>query len=292
LRKIAIILIGITAVINCSAQSNLDFEKWNVNYKGIDEAKNWVNTSDATEFNAPTTLIKIVDNPAAGLASLKLTTAYWKNGTTYGLDTLIGSLLQQTKNSKRPKSFEFTYKCSPVLGDEVLVGVQLTKLIGNSIIVIGEGFFTSNKIEENWVKEIIDIEYFSNETPEKISFIALSSANAVINNGEKGYAKIGSTLFLDEFKLNASAKKETVSSKYYIHVYPNPAKSFINLTTNSPEEQQIEIYNLSSKLLLSTSFTKNSKIDISALSSGTYIYKVYSLLSGEITTSNKFNVIR
>jgi len=292
LRKLTIILIGITAVINCSAQSNLDFERWNVNYKGIDEAKNWVNTSDATEFNAPTTLIKVVDNPAAGLASLKLTTAYWESGTTYGLDTLVGSLLQQTTYAKRPKSFEFTYKCSPVLGDEILVGVQLTKSIDNSIIVIGEGFFTSNKIEETWIKEIINIEYFSKETPENVNIMALSSANAVINNGKKGYAKIGSTLFLDNFKLSAPAKKETVDSKYYIHVYPNPAKSFINLTTNSPEQQRIEIYNLSSKLLLKTSFTKNAKIDISALSSGTYIYKVYSLLSGEITATNKFSVIR
>jgi hypothetical protein len=292
LRKLTIILIGITAVINCSAQSNLDFERWNVNYKGIDEAKNWVNTSDATEFNAPTTLIKVVDKPAAGLASLKLTTAYWESGTTYGLDTLVGSLLQQTTYAKRPKSFEFTYKCSPVLGDEILVGVQLTKSIDNSIIVIGEGFFTSNKIEETWIKEIINIEYFSKETPENVNIMALSSANAVINNGKKGYAKIGSTLFLDDFKLSAPAKKETVDSKYYIHVYPNPAKSFINLTTNSPEQQRIEIYNLSSKLLLKTSFTKKAKIDISALSSGTYIYKVYSLLSGEITTTNKFSVIR
>lgn len=292
MRKLTIILIGITAVINCSAQSNLDFERWNVNYKGIDEAKNWVNTSDATEFNAPTTLIKVVDKPAAGLASLKLTTAYWESGTTYGLDTLVGSLLQQTTYSKRPKSFEFTYKCSPVLGDEILVGVQLTKSIDNSIIVIGEGFFTSNKIEETWIKEIINIEYFSKETPENVNIMALSSANAVINNGKKGYAKIGSTLFLDDFKLSAPAKKETVDSKYYIHVYPNPAKSFINLTTNSPEQQRIEIYNLSSKLLLKTSFTKKAKIDISALSSGTYIYKVYSLLSGEITATNKFSVIR
>jgi hypothetical protein len=292
LRKLTIILIGITAVINCSAQSNLDFERWNVNYKGIDEAKNWVNTSDATEFNAPTTLIKVVDKPAAGLASLKLTTAYWESGTTYGLDTLVGSLLQQTTYTKRPKSFEFTYKCSPVLGDEILVGVQLTKSIDNSIIVIGEGFFTSNKIEETWIKEIINIEYFSKETPENVNIMALSSANAVINNGEKGYAKIGSTLFLDDFKLSAPAKKETVDSKYYIHVYPNPAKSFINLTTNSPEQQRIEIYNLSSKLLLKTSFTKKAKIDISTLSSGTYIYKVYSLLSGEITATNKFSVIR
>ncbi len=201
MNRITIILIAAIATINCSAQSNLDFEKWNVNYNGIDEAKGWVNTADATKYDAPATLFKVVDNPASGLASLKLTTAYWPEGAIHNLDTLTGSLLQQIEYSESPESFEFMYKCTPQIGDEILVGIQLTKNTDNSSFVIGEGFFTTNKTEENWTKQEVKIKYFSNKTPDNINLIALSSANAVITTGENGRAKIGSTLFLYEIKL-------------------------------------------------------------------------------------------
>ena len=291
LRILAIILTSIIGATSCFAQSNLDFEKWDVNYNGIDQAKNWINTSDATQYNAPTTLFKIVDNPGSGLASLKLTTAYWPEGSAYNLDTLVGALLQQVEYSETPKSFEFLYKCSPAFGDEILIGIQLTKNINNATIVVGEGFFTSNEIKENWTNQNVSIEYYTNDIPDNINLIALSSANAVTSKGRNGYAKIGSTLFLDELKLRTSESEE-LSQEHFIHVFPNPAKSFINVTTNSPESQQIEIYNLSSKLLMTSSFINESKIDISKLSSGTYVYKVFGVKTGKITSTNKFNVIR
>jgi len=284
------ILTFLVAII-CSAQSNLDFERWDVNYNGIDESKHWINTSDASKYGAPTTMFKEVDNPAEGLASVKLVTSYWEAGSSYELDTLVGSLLQQCDYNKRPKSFEFSYKSAPKLGDEILVGIQLTINENGSVLVVGEGFFTTNEIQQNWTKQKVEIEYFSNITPDNINIIALSSANAVINNGANGYSKIGSTLFFDNLKLNEESSIE-IENEYYINVFPNPAKSFINVESNSPEKQEIEIYNLSGELLLSYSFTQHSKFDISTLPTGTYIYKVFSLTSHEITSTNKFNVIR
>jgi hypothetical protein len=291
LKNIALILIILIETINCSAQSNLDFEKWNVNYNGIDEAKSWTNTSDATKFNAPSTLFKVVENPFSGLASLKLTTAFWDDGAPYGLDTLVGSLLQQNAYTKRPLSFKFSYKCTPQLGDELLVGVQLTRTLNGELIVIGEGYFTSSKIENKWVSKVVTIDYYTTDTPEKIHIMALSSANAVITNGIHGFAKIGSTLFLDDIKLRVT-KEETLTTQSYVHVYPNPAKEYINVETNFSLAQKIEIYNLSGKLLIAASIGQYSKIDISKLPSGTYIYKVFSEQSDRITATNKFNVVR
>jgi len=289
--KIILFILALFSILFCSAQSNLDFEKWAINYNGIDEAKYWLNTSDASEYKAPKTLFKEVENPANGLASVKLTTAYWEVGAPYKLDTLVGSILQQIPYTKRPASFDFSFKSNPQLGDEILVGVQLTKTINDTMIVLGEGFFTSNQVQVSWLKKEVNIKYYSGYTPDNINIIALSSANAVTKNGVNGYAKIGSTLYLDNIRLNVedSVVKKTA---YYIHVFPNPAKSFINVKTNSPDAQEIEIYNLSSKLMLRSTFSKQSKIDISALPSGTYVYKVVSSVSGEITTTNKFNVIR
>jgi len=290
LKTLFSIIITLTAC-NCFAQTNLNFEKWAINYNGVDQAKYWQNTSDATKYDAPPTLFKVVENPGDGLASIKLTTAYWQNGSEYGLDTLAGTLIQQNKYTKRPKSFEFKFKASPKLGDAILVGVQLTKTINDTMIVLGEGFFTSNQFQENWITKKIEIEYYSGYSPDNINIIALSSANAVLKNGSKGYPKIGSTLYLDNFKLNVK-EQQTTKQEYYIHVFPNPAKAYINVETNSPDNQKVEIYSLTGELLIKTSFHQHSKIDVSSLSSGTYLYKVTNLLSGIITATNKFNVVK
>jgi hypothetical protein len=289
--KLTPLFLLLVGALNSVAQVNLDFEKWSINHKGIDAAKGWVNTSDATAHNAPKTLFKIVENPAAGLASLKLTTAYWPKGAGNQLDTLVGALLQESAFTKRPEKFEFHYKCFPKNGDEVLVGIQLTKEVDNSSVVIGEGFFTSNKVEKNWKKQAVSIVYYSTETPQKISLMALSSANAVLTTGENGWAKIGSTLFLDELKLNVP-NTEVSLPEYFITVYPNPAKSFIHVSTNSPERLQLKIYSLSSQLLVTSSFEEQSHIDISQLSSGVYIYTVADLITGKTTAASKFSVVR
>jgi hypothetical protein len=280
-----------TTAICCSAQSNLDFEKWAINYNGIDEAKCWINTSDASKYDAPPTMFKEVDDPANGLASIKLITAYWQIGAEYGLDTLVGSLMQQHPYAKRPKSFEFEFKADPKFGDAILIGIQLTKTINDTMIVLGEGFFTANQFQEYWIKKEIEIEYYSGYTPDNINIIALSSANAVLSNGSNGYSKVGSTLYLDNLKLNVE-EEISVKSGYYIHVFPNPAKEHINIETNSPYNQQVEIYTLTGKLLFKTSFHQRSRIDISTFSSGTYIYKVINIFSQKITATNKFNVVR
>ena len=85
------------------AQKNLNFERWDINYFATDEAKNWVNTSDASSYGAPKVVFKEVENPADGLASVKLVTAYWSEGSNYDIDTLIGALLQQSTFNKTKK---------------------------------------------------------------------------------------------------------------------------------------------------------------------------------------------
>ena len=72
LKKLIAISLLILGTVTCFSQVNLDFEKWDINYNGIDEAKNWMNTSDATKYGAPTTILKEVENPASGLAYMKI----------------------------------------------------------------------------------------------------------------------------------------------------------------------------------------------------------------------------
>lgn len=273
------------------AQKNLNFERWDINFYATDEAKNWVNTSDASSYGAPKVVFKEVENPADGLASVKLVTEYWSEGANYDVDTLVGALLQQSSFSKRPKSFEFDYKSFPKTGDEVLVGVQLTSTENDSLIIVGEGFFSSSLTQDNWTNQIVKIHYYSNLKPKNINIVALSSANATILDGSLGYAKIGSELYLDNLKLSTEVDKPK-ELEYVVNVFPNPAKEYINISSTNPTEQLIKIYSLTGKLVIETSFTSNAKLDISTLPSGTYIYNVLDKNTNQVSVSNKFNIVK
>ena len=76
-----------------------------------------------------------------------------------------------------------------------------------------------------------------------------------------------------------------------MYVFPNPAKAFINVETNDPEAKTIMIFNLSGKLVLSHIITTDNKtkVDISSLANGAYIYKVVG--NNKIITTNKFTVV-
>lgn len=273
------------------AQKNLDFERWDINYYATDEAKNWINTSDASDYGAPKVVFKDVETPASGLASAKLVTTYWSEGTEYELDTLPGALLQQANFTKRPSSFEFDYKAFPKMGDEVLVGVQLTTKINDSLIVIGEGFFSSAATQEKWTTQIVNINYYSNLKPKKISIVALSSANATILDGSLGYAKIGSELYIDNLRLSTEVDKPK-ELDYVVNVFPNPAKEHINVSSTNPTEQLIKIYSLTGKLVIETTFISKVKIDISKLPTGTYVYNVIDRNTNQVSVSNKFNIVK
>lgn len=273
------------------AQKNLDFERWDINRNATDIAKNWINTSDASDYGAPKTIFKDVETPARGVASARLVTTYWNEGAEYELDTLPGALLQKSPYNKRPKNFQFEYKAFPKEGDEILVGVQLTTTLNDSLIVIGEGYYSSSSIQNNWTKKIIDIHYFSNLKPKAINIIAVSSANATVLDGSLGYAKIGSELYLDNLKLSTEVDKPK-RLNYAINVFPNPAKEFINIESENPNEQIIKIYSLTGKLLIEIPFTTEIKIDISTLSTGTYIYNVIDKNTNQISVSNKFSIVK
>jgi len=69
----------------------------------------------------------------------------------------------------------------------------------------------------------------------------------------------------------ASLTEESIS----FSVYPNPTREFITITSSMNTEASILIYNLEGKIVQQTTISGNEKqIDLSELSSGTYLFKV------------------
>ena len=104
MRLITLIFLVISYTVGFS-QANLDFENWATNFEGIDEAKSWLNTSDASRFDAPQVLFKEKHIGLNGQSAVRLTTAYWELGSSFGVDTLVGAIVQETPFFEQPSSF-------------------------------------------------------------------------------------------------------------------------------------------------------------------------------------------
>lgn len=287
--KVLVFILSISLFSIVSAQSNLDFEDG----RNKDNVfPSWQNATDATEYGAPLNLIKYNHYKDRDVYA-RIKTVYWENGNRYGLDTLAGTLLQQAEIDYRPSSVSFKYRSFPMQGDEILFGLQLTSYnhIYDSTIVVAEAFFNSNEVQSEWTDELLNIHYYSKHLPDSIHIIATSSANINYGDGSHGYAKVGSEFHLDDIEISGIefADEETLPS-YYVNVFPNPAKSYINVDSNSPDVESIEVYDINGKLVLKSKIRASEKttIDISMLNSGTYIYKVTG--TNTVITTNKFTV--
>lgn len=201
MKGIAGLFIFVVCVQFGFSQKNLDFERWDINYEGIDEAVEWLNVTDASQFGAPQVLFKEVDDPAYGLASIKLTTKYWKAGADYQLDTLIGALVQTCTYRQRPVAFEFSYQAYPKKGDESIVAIQLIRNENGEKYVVGEGYYTAGEKQKTWKRLTVNISYFSDLEPNEMTLVLLSSSNNALFEKSVSSPKIGSTLLVDNIRL-------------------------------------------------------------------------------------------
>jgi hypothetical protein len=83
-----------------------------------------------------------------------------------------------------------------------------------------------------------------------------------------------SLLTLDNFSFKASTtlsiNKNTILG---LQIYPNPAKSILNITSKNNEVKYVEVYNILGKVVLNARST-NTPINISNLDKGVYMVKI------------------
>jgi Secretion system C-terminal sorting domain len=85
----------------------------------------------------------------------------------------------------------------------------------------------------------------------------------------------GGTFSIDNVALSGNisvlgVKSNTISG---LQIYPNPAKSILNITSNNSEIKQVAIYNILGKQVLATKAT-NTPINIAILDKGVYMIKI------------------
>ena len=83
-----------------------------------------------------------------------------------------------------------------------------------------------------------------------------------------------SLLSIDNFSFKATATLSTKENQISgLAIYPNPAKTFLNITSDSFEAKTVQIYNVLGKVVLTANVT-NAPINVANLAKGVYVVKV------------------
>lgn len=171
----------------------------------------------------------------------------------------------------RPANFKGYYKYMPQGDDQAFIGVVFYKYNQTTGVTdsIGEALINPNTTVDTWTEFDLPIEWTSNETPDSMNIIVMSS--------DGRFTPVeGSVLFIDNFSFEGTAPT-TIENKEIsenITIYPNPTKNSINLTGLS-YKSNVNIYDLTGKLLIKeTSNISNKTINVSNLASGIYIVEI------------------
>lgn len=127
-------------------------------------------------------------------------------------------------------------------------------------------------------------EGFSNDLYENTSTTYTATSDGVYYIGFHAYSNADAHLiFIDNICIEESEMSVNDSALSDISIYPNPVKDVLNI--NSVKDiDKVEIYNVSGQKLYSQSFnTDETNIDMSSLSSGAYMVRVF-LTTGAIET--------
>jgi hypothetical protein len=146
---------------------------------------------------------------------------------------------------------------------------------GNDLSYAGgddtEHELTFNPIMENW--STLDIPL--------TNFVSLASNNHIAQLIFSGNPSGSGVVYVDNVLFHNVVTGIDETSQEILHVYPNPANDFLNITGKT-EMERLSIFDVSGKLVLSTELNGNTKkCNISTLNQGAYLL-VAQLKNGDI----------
>jgi len=189
-----------------------------------------------------------------------------------------------------PHALEGWFKYKPVNGDSALIDI---------------GFYNADKevfVAKKIIKETVnDWRKFSISIPEKywnevfddirILFVASAGVNFVRLDSCKG--RLGSTLWIDNIKLDYSPAgiKQNLFSTLKANAFPNPATEVLHIELNENFNGKITVYSLSGSLISEESIKGTQHtLNTSALATGNYIFRL--MKENTIFAQGKFVVTK
>jgi|GEM_PF-5059265 len=198
-------------------------------------------------------------------------------------DTLPGFIITGYGSTYRPTTFSGYYTFSPVGKDTAVILIGLTKWNSNTASEdsIGGGIYYISAAVSSYTSFNIPITYISGETPDSIT-IFISSSFANVPN-------LGTSLVVDDLTLSggvtAISNGQTTGS---ITVYPNPVINQVNFSNLPANAAKVEIMDITGRPITEGNVSSSSlAMDVQTLSSGIYLYSVYST-NGSVLGTSRF----
>ena len=140
-------------------------------------------------------------------------------------------------------------------------------------------FFTPISNVATWTRFSVPFTYTSSATPAYIMVNITSSAN-------QATTVTGSKLWIDDLEAIYNSASSSIKENDFtknVKVYYNNKTIFVDFLTKDNEQSTLEIYNATGQLISTQAISSNTAntMDVSALSSGVYIYKVIGKSQGK-----------
>lgn len=281
-----------------NAQPNGGFEDW-ISAFNSESPIGW-QTLNFLQFTMPPNPVSVFKasgiDKHSGSHALKLKTIYLNtNPAPDLLDDTMGLTFTGFVNiaptyyrygfpyTGRPEKLTFWYKYLPVGADEGGVRAVLTKWNGvkQDTIAFGESELYNNP---SYSLYELPLTYFSDELPDTAAIFIGSSRH-------KSVARNGSVIYLDDVVFTGWVGVDE-NTMLPVKTYPNPAKENITFSGLDKNAKEIQITDISGKLLSTYNVNKVSVIDINTtgLADGVYLYTVLDA-AGKTLSKGKFNIL-
>lgn len=184
--------------------------------------------------------------------------------------------------ASRPTAIKGYMKYKPVNGDSASIFVELYKydpdLGARKPIGRVERFFKEN--EEDWTPFELSIEYYSDDTPDTVTVLFVSSAGYDFKDLFNCHGQIGSTLWVDdvEFVYEEGGEPSTNNENAVLaasKLYPNPSFNGI-FNLNVQEACRMEVIAVSGQLVMQQNLTAAGAytVDLSRFTPGFYYIRL------------------
>ncbi|MES2139322.1 MAG: T9SS type A sorting domain-containing protein [Bacteroidota bacterium] len=301
MKKTMITFMFLTSLIlNAVSQANGGFENWITEF-GYQTPENWQTLNFLSIFSPPNPLSAFkatgIDKHS-GNSALKLKTIFVNNNPVPGsINDTIGyvftgkisisppSLKLGVPYVGRPEKLEFWAKYLPVGTDLAAVTVILQKWNGTATDTIAR---TDIIIDSTIIYTLFqsDLIYQSSELPDTL-IIGFSPSY------KQSIARVGSTLYLDDVALTGWVgieEKNIYSDK--VNVFPNPATDAINIKAEIDEADNIQLIDVSGKLIGNYKIQNyNANINTALFAEGVYFYEIRDRKNKSLFIG-KFNVVK
>jgi hypothetical protein len=242
--KKLLFILTVTFAFSAKAQNipNAGFESWTPGF-GYDDPNSWGTLNAASILGMPISVTKSTERHG-GAFSAKVETMSTIDST--GQETpspgfmFIGSvnILQQTgvfgtSFTARPDSLVGWVKCNSVNGDTSGIALQLTKwdAIALTQEQLGFGSFITTSTSTSFYRFSVPIEYVSENTPDSLSVIVISSLGA---------GQIGSAIWVDDLYLiyNTSSSVGELNGTSF-DVFPNPVNDELSISSKTVDKMEV-----------------------------------------------------